>query len=478
MGKYTWSFPTGMKSQITSGKIALNPPYSSSSPYSTDGAFEITVSSDATPTSYIITCSTDSCTATGTCKINDCGGGGGDTCDGRIKITETQGRGSGEITLPTSGGDLNFNEPVVCEATGVGEIDATEYFGEIGRISTTRGAWIITVPDDVTWIDRNNLGVEVKGNYTAVNAKLFAQEEGAPSRETTVTVECTGPNCQCSNTMSFKVKQKGTSPTPPVGDCPDYGTSYDTNDSLETIFTTELNCLTAWTKTNDWRATSTNCDGKTCETGWTVTINNKTHLNQTKIYVPFNGIFRILTGSTAINIVYRVYNAYIEPPATGFGSHYWYGATADRSQDTNFLVPPGYKVELSCVRNFEATDASSTRFELSYMKNAPGSSSPKDYKLHNTNVAINTIVDEVDITNKKLTFTVTGGSYWDATVNEYSYGIRESDYENNKCSVFVKSNGYKYLVPINVFRSSSSGNWNGYDPLDTTNLPGMTFTKL
>lgn len=109
MGTYKWSFPSGMVSQINNGKINLTPTYSS--PYETDGAFDVKVVNGATAAVYTITCNTESCETTGTLTIKDCSGGGGGCSDITINIKETV------TELTKDGGELVFKHGTVPEPT-------------------------------------------------------------------------------------------------------------------------------------------------------------------------------------------------------------------------------------------------------------------------------------------------------------------------------------------------------------------------
>ena len=113
MGTYKWSFPSGMVNQINSGKINLTPTYSS--PYETDGAFDVKVVNGATAAVYTITCNTESCETTGTLTIKDCSGGGGGCSDITINIKETV------TELTKDGGELVFKHGTVPEPTPVGD---------------------------------------------------------------------------------------------------------------------------------------------------------------------------------------------------------------------------------------------------------------------------------------------------------------------------------------------------------------------
>ena len=96
MGAYKWSFPSGMVSQINSGKIVLsNIEKVSDDTYTSDGAFDVKVNDGATVTSYTISCSTEICTTpvTGILTIKDCGGG---DCDLKIYV-------DGDPTAQTGG---------------------------------------------------------------------------------------------------------------------------------------------------------------------------------------------------------------------------------------------------------------------------------------------------------------------------------------------------------------------------------------
>ena len=113
MGTYKWTFPQGMISQINSEKIKLTPAYSS--PYETDGAFDVKVVNGATAAVYTITCTTESCETTGKLTIKDCSGGGGGCSDFGVTIKETV------TQLTKDGGEIVFEHGTVPEPTPTGD---------------------------------------------------------------------------------------------------------------------------------------------------------------------------------------------------------------------------------------------------------------------------------------------------------------------------------------------------------------------
>ena len=218
MGTYKWSFPSGMVSQINSGKIKLTPTYSS--PYETDGAFDVKVVNGATAAVYTITCTTESCETTGKLTIKDCSGGGGDTCDGGIILIESEGRTSGSITLPTEGGTLSFTQQdwyiddKTLSATDSGRL-------QVGTLPTA-GTWTLT-PDSCSWL----------GALTIEGTKIYAENVTASTpTDMTISIVAKCSDCVSNEPITFEITKKGSSPTP-VGDCDEYDWGYHWNRNSE-----------------------------------------------------------------------------------------------------------------------------------------------------------------------------------------------------------------------------------------------------
>ena len=221
MANYKWTFPSGMISQITSGKIELSPTYTPN--YTTsDGGFSVTVNDGATATAYTITCMTEdgSCSTTGTLTIKDCGGG---DCDLEIYVDgdpTAQTGGTFQFSheeIPTTcdldiyvdgdprvqtGGTFQFtHEEIPCEANGL--TISSEYHDTviIANLSGYEGG-NLEFNWDNTWLYNINYN-----NGVIYGFDVQANQNMSP-RSVEVTITCEN-GCGC-NGETFTVTQEGS----------------------------------------------------------------------------------------------------------------------------------------------------------------------------------------------------------------------------------------------------------------------------
>lgn len=374
MGTYKWSFPSGMVSQINSEKIKLTPAYSS--PYETDGAFDVKVVNGATAAVYTITCNTESCETTGTLTIKDCGGGG-DTCDGGIILIESEGRDSGSITLPTEGGTLRFTQQdwyiddKTLSATDSGRL-------QVGTLPTA-GTWTLA-PDNVSWL----------GALTIEDAKIYAENVTASTpADITTSITATCSDCVSNEPITFEITKKGSSPAPPT-EC--VAGTWTTTTPTETVLSNAYGCTN---ENGSW------------EGGGSLTVEIR---NKSNYYIPFNGEIKDKQ-PTDIEHHFRV-PSIVESVSS---SHYWYGRTTSEGQDTNFLVPPHATATLTgCMGTFSQ---GIYHFYISILEG-------DDYKLHAEDISFS---DEVSVSyeDNKVIFTIPtniDGTRWRGDNITTSYG--------------------------------------------------------
>ena len=407
MGTYKWSFPSGMVSQINSGKIKLTPTYSS--PYETDGAFDVKVVNGATAAVYTITCTTESCETTGKLTIKDCSGGGGDTCDLTISVK------SGDPTAQ-AGGEVQFQHsqiPITCEITEVGQFGTSNVGAKIGTLPNDLAGCNWSFAGGGDWV--TDIGVPLD-KPTEIWASIASNGgTNTQPRQTTITATClSGEYCRGCNEMSFNVRQAGTSagggPTIKftlnkvsqnttiedysfiasdlnIGGKDGYKVHNHDDGTLDIVPTNiciiaqylgvgsvtnncsdlKLDCgyytyNTNWPFSTDankkeafrraWECTSGN-------TNWQATAhttcdgldfrNNKVTLildNNTDYYIPYDGHFKLQVGSSGVKIYYR--NCSDRDTTQYKSPHYHYGRYGDTNQCSNYILAPHSQVTLNC----------------------------------------------------------------------------------------------------------------------------------
>jgi hypothetical protein len=239
--------------------------------------------------------------------------------------------------------------------------------------------------------------------------------------------------------------------------------------STDDVFNIALGCTAQNNNKSSWKPSNS---------GWTIVIENRL----TDYYIPFNGGARIAVGKTQASsrlywVCYRAIN----------DGHFHYGASKDRTQDSNILIPPGYRVTFNkCwIEDDIPDDHKAVEEYRSHFQTSLLAGSRSDLKLHNEHVeqcySANT---SIDLEHKKVTFVVDSVCDWggveDPQHNVRYYGIkkvagsnpaRPEHYTDN-----FGDNGHRYIVPINIYRSVKN-DWNDYDPLNPLDKD-MTFTKL
>lgn len=301
-------------------------------------------------------------------------------------------------------------------------------------------------------------GWEVTPDNTGLNINIVGDGDANitfppnnTAQDITYTVKYTNSIGDCGST-TFTVK-KSDSPVPPVGDCEK--TSMGSM-SADEVFDIAVNCTELNNGLSSWRAPNS---------GWTISIENRL----TDYYIPFNGIARIAVGqteeSTSLYVIsYRAVNE----------GHMLYGKTKDRTQDSNILIPPRYRVifekcaiESNIPAGHEAVSKKRTHFQTSMLKG-----SETDLKQHNEHVEqCYSAKTSINLTNKEVKFIIDSVCDWGGETDPAGqiryYGIKKTaDGKPEHYTDKVGSNGNRYIVPVNIFRSSNNDDFADYNPLE------------